>query len=121
MKWFWYHDMHSGGDLKTQYYHIYIQAESEELANRIFYARFDRNPNCVTCTCCGPDYAVSVHDTLEEATEYNRSKYGQGYEKIDEVPLDVYLETVSRIIAIPHGEVSPADSVPVQGYVWHET
>ena len=73
MPWTHYHDMHSGGGTKVENYeHIYIEAEQEE-AERIFYARFDRNPHRVTCTCCGPDYSIEQKPTLKQASGYQRN------------------------------------------------
>jgi hypothetical protein len=63
--------MHSGGDQKLEWAHIYIEAPEEE-AKSVFYARFGRNPERVTCTCCGDDYDIEEFETLEEATAYQR-------------------------------------------------
>jgi hypothetical protein len=73
--WTRFMDMHSGGSQKLAWDTIYIQAP-RELAERVFQAKFDRNPNSVTCTCCGPDYSVSdgePGDDLYNATGYNRN------------------------------------------------
>lgn len=68
---FW--DMHSGGSLKVPpYSKIYIQAD-EETARRIFEERFGRDPDHVTCNCCGPDYSVNEFDSLAEATAFHRN------------------------------------------------
>lgn len=69
--WTQFHDMHSGGGQKLEWARIYIQAPKEE-AKRIFYARFGRNPERITCTCCGRDYSIHEHPSLEEATAYER-------------------------------------------------
>lgn len=70
---FW--DMHSGGGCKEKpYEQIYIEAESEEEAKRIFYGRFGHNPDRVTCTCCGRDYSISSSESLEDATKYQREQ-----------------------------------------------
>ena len=75
LKWIHFWDMHSGGGVKQKpYKHIYIEATSQDEAEVIFYKRFKHNPNRVTCTCCGSDYSVSEYDTLEAATEYQRTK-----------------------------------------------
>jgi hypothetical protein len=63
--------MHSGGDQKLDWGHIYIEAPEEE-AMVIFYNRFGRNPHRVTCTCCGEDYSVTEYPTLEIATAFER-------------------------------------------------
>ncbi len=64
-------DMHSGGGCKTDYEYIYIQAPIEK-AMTIFEERFGRNPDNVTCDCCGDDYSISESATLEIATGYER-------------------------------------------------
>jgi hypothetical protein len=38
----------------------------------VFYAVFGRNPNRVTCTCCGEDYSISGYADLAQATGYER-------------------------------------------------
>jgi hypothetical protein len=53
--WTRFMDMHSGGDAKTG--DVFIEAP-EAQARAIFTARFDRDPDHVTCTCCGRDYSV---------------------------------------------------------------
>ena len=64
--------MHSGGGSKEPPYEkIYIEAPEDE-AKVIFYNRFDHAPDRVSCTCCGEDYSVSEHETLERATAYER-------------------------------------------------
>jgi hypothetical protein len=68
---FW--DMHSGGGTKVDPFEkIYIQAPEAE-AKVIFYKRFGRNPERVTCTCCGEDYSISEYPTLQEASGYHRN------------------------------------------------
>jgi hypothetical protein len=69
--WTQFYDMHSGGGQKLDWPHIFIQAPEDE-ARVIFYNRFGRSPNRVTCTCCGPDYSISETSTLELATAYER-------------------------------------------------
>ncbi len=69
--WTQFWDMHSGGPSKEAWSKIYIEA-SEEDAKLIFYNRFGHNPERVSCTCCGEDYAVEEFDSLEEATAYHR-------------------------------------------------
>jgi hypothetical protein len=65
--------MHSGGSQKLEWGHIFIEAEEEE-AGIIFYNRFGKDPDSVTCSCCGADYSVREYDSLEEATEFHRGK-----------------------------------------------
>lgn len=69
--WTHFHDMHSGGSQKLKWGHIFIEAPQAE-AEIIFQNRFKRNPNRVTCTCCGADYSISEEPTLEQATAFER-------------------------------------------------
>jgi hypothetical protein len=64
-------DMHSGGHLKTPYTHIYIDEPLGE-AIRTFKELFKRDPDNVTCKCCGEDFVYEQYDSLEEATAYDR-------------------------------------------------
>lgn len=104
---FW--DMHSGGRSKEEWEQIYIEA-SEEEATLIFYNRFGHNPNRVTCTCCGEDYAISEHKTLGEATSFHRrNKTIKEYSEQEEV------------LIIRKKDIRPEErrgSLPTQGYVW---
>ncbi len=69
---FW--DMSSGGKEKLDWPLIYIEAPEQE-ARKLFVDLFHRDPNNVTCQCCGPDYSITEYETLDEATEYHRSEY----------------------------------------------
>lgn len=69
--WTRFMDMHSGGGQKEKFAYIYIEAPQRE-AEVIFQNRFGHNPNRVTCTCCGEDYSIGDHETLEDATGYDR-------------------------------------------------
>lgn len=69
--WTEFHDMHSGGGQKEKFSHCFIEAD-EEQAKSVFFARFGHNPKRVTCTCCGSDYSISTHHSLQEATAYER-------------------------------------------------
>ena len=110
---FW--DMHSGGGQKLDWDKIYIEAPEEEAVS-IFYSKFGRSPNRVTCTCCGPDYSITEYKTLDEATDYHRGgSYGR-----ERLSLEEY-------IAKDHVKVVYADEieccerkshVPEEGYVW---
>jgi hypothetical protein len=64
-------DMHSGGKLKTPFTHIYVDAPLKK-ALEIFKDTFKRNPDNVTCKCCGEDFVYEQYDSLEEATAYDR-------------------------------------------------
>lgn len=73
MPWTHFNDMHSGGGTKVDgYEHIYIEAD-RETATAVFYNRFGRSPERVTCTCCGPDYSIEEKPTLKQATGYERN------------------------------------------------
>lgn len=86
MKWTEFMDMHSGGGQKLKWHHIFIQAP-EEKAEIIFQNRFNRNPNRVTCSCCGADYSISEWESLEQATAYERAcRYAYFDKKGKEIP-----------------------------------
>lgn len=80
--WTRFHDMHSGGSQKLEWSRIYIEAPHAE-ARVVFFKRFGRNPDRVTCTCCGPDYSLSEYRTLAEATAFER---GCGYVENSRIP-----------------------------------
>ena len=69
--WTQFMDMHSGGGRKLEWEYIYIEAPADE-AKAIFFNRFGRNPEKVTCTCCGDDYSLTEGDSLEQVTAFNR-------------------------------------------------
>jgi hypothetical protein len=69
--WTHFWDMHSGGGQKLDWANIFIEAPEAE-AKVIFYNRFGRNPERVTCTCCGEDYSIDESPTLAKATAYQR-------------------------------------------------
>lgn len=72
LRWFHFWDMSSGGGQKLAWKHIFIQARNEDAAVNKFKRLFDRDPNFVTCDCCGPDYSISDDDTLANLTAYHR-------------------------------------------------
>lgn len=72
--WTHFWDMCSGGGRKLKWDHIFIEAPRDE-AELIFQNRFGRNPNRVTCTCCGPDYSIYDGEDLEEMTAFYRKKH----------------------------------------------
>ena len=78
--WTHFWDMHSGGDSKEPWEHIFIEAPETKAVN-IFYRTFGHSPEDVACPCCGANYAVAEHDTLEEATEYHREYFEEGTER----------------------------------------
>ncbi len=102
MKTTTFYDMHSGGSLKESVALIIIEAPEAE-AISVFYARYGHNPRRVTCTCCGPDYSIDEHESLEEA----QNSY-------------FALNTPSQR-TIKHDEITDTERhtpVPEQGYIW---
>lgn len=71
MTWTRFFDMHSGGGQKLDWSHIYVDLPEKE-AKRYFEDKFGRDPELVTCECCGEDYSISESETLEKATAYDR-------------------------------------------------
>lgn len=72
MAWTKFWDMYSGGRVKLDPVDkVFIEAPMEQ-AIGVFYARFCINPYHITCDCCGEDYSISEHETLEDATKYHR-------------------------------------------------
>lgn len=127
--WTRFMDMHSGGGTKEgPYEYIYIEAPLPE-AKVIFYNRFGHNPERVSCTCCGPDYVIYEHATLEEATAFERGC-------LYDARLDAYVDeprsghhAMSQwtqrpdVLVIRGDEIEPSErvgDVPEQGYVWRD-
>ena len=95
-------DMHSGGKLKTPFTHIYVDAPLDE-ALAIFKDIFQRDPNNVTCKCCGEDFIYEESDSLEEATAYDRGAEwnDQGYDyKTAKMSLEEYFSGKNKVIFI---------------------
>ena len=93
-KWTEFWDMHSGGGRKLRWEEIYIEAPRAE-AERIFEALFDRDPNNVTCDCCGGDYSISEYDSLDEATKYERK----------DVLLEEYVKYTPRVKVVTRADI----------------
>lgn len=80
--WTRFMDMHSGGGRKTDYDIIYIEARVDR-ARVIFENRFGRDPDDVTCNCCGPDFSIDPYpwddaeehevESLQQVTAFERS------------------------------------------------
>jgi hypothetical protein len=70
--WTQFMDMHSGGGQKLEWSNIYIEAPEDE-ARAVFYSRFGRDPDNVTCECCGSDYSLSSEETLLQASGFDRN------------------------------------------------
>lgn len=128
--WTQFWDMHSGGGQKLDWARIYIEADQQE-AISVFYSRFGRNPDRVTCTCCGPDYSISTSETLEQVSGYHRNCKTKDNKYIEEVADDFrsrkgYM-TVEQYSALPEVKIIRASEikdderkhdVPEEGYVW---
>jgi hypothetical protein len=95
-------DMHSGGRLKTPFTHIYVDAPLDR-ALEIFKETFKRKPDNVTCKCCGEDFVYEEHESLEEATAYDRkcewveNKYDLSTAQIS---IDQYFSGNNKVIFI---------------------
>lgn len=131
-KWTRFMDMHSGGDAKTKFDKWYIEAPLEQ-AKVIFYNLSGRNPDQVTCTCCGDDYSYSESNSLHQATAYDRgcaysaklhrylnrpakkSTWPKPYETLED-----YLKRPD-IKVVYAKDIKPAHrigTIPQSGYVW---
>ena len=55
--WTRFTDMYSRGERKLEWEHIYIELP-ELQAIEYFKQMFNRDPNNITCSCCGEDYAI---------------------------------------------------------------
>ena len=55
----YFFDMSSGGGSKLDTDNIYIEAK-KSLAKVVFERVFDRDPENVTCQCCGCDYSIDT-------------------------------------------------------------
>lgn len=82
--WYLFWDMHSGGSQKLDWSSIYIEDQSRAIAIAAFESLFQRDPDHVTCLCCGPDYSISDHDSLEQASAYHRSCAFEGGRWVEE-------------------------------------
>jgi hypothetical protein len=59
--WTQFSDMSSGGRSKLEWSSIFIEL-AEGDAIEYFKSTFNRDPNNITCECCGEDYAITEHD-----------------------------------------------------------
>lgn len=67
MTWTKFYDMHSGGSVKEPPFEvIYIQLPQDQAIDA-FELRFGHSPGDIACNCCGENYSVSEHETLELA------------------------------------------------------
>jgi hypothetical protein len=83
INWTEFLDMHSGGDQKLEWAHVFIEAPEAE-AVAIFKRRFLRDPNNVSCDCCGEDFAIYEGESLKEMSRYSRGcSYDNGEDARD--------------------------------------
>ena len=123
--------MHSGGGQKLKWGRIYIEAPESE-ARVIFQNRFDRNPERVTCTCCGEDYSITESISLAQSTGYARGcdyddtthlcierpgKYSSGYQTLAEYEKDDSVHIVRKEDILPSERKG---ALVREGYVWVE-
>jgi len=120
-KWVEFHDMCSGGRAKEVYSHIYIEADDEADACRVFYHHFGHSASRVTCTCCGEDYSVTEYESLHDATAFDRNcKWDQvAGEYVDEqdptstrryIPLDTYL-ALPNVLVLRDADIPAAEHI----------
>ena len=120
MSWTLFWDMYSGGGRKEKFSKCFIEAPARE-AQVVFYNRFGHLACNVTCDCCGPDYSISESDTLDDLSEFHRSR---GYPKRLTLPLNDWLENVKDdedILVIWADEISDEDKageIPAYGDCW---
>lgn len=82
--WTRFMDMHSGGGTKVKdYEYIYIQAALDEAVS-YFESSFGRDPYDVACDCCGQNYSIDQHETIEQATAYERGCLYKGEKYVEE-------------------------------------
>lgn len=79
--WTIFTDSHSGGKQKLEWEIILLEV-GEKHAPSFFEELFGRDPDHITCSCCGSDYSWDEYETIEKATGYYRNcdyKIGEGY------------------------------------------
>ena len=96
-------DMYSGGCRKSQWEYIYIEGNEED-ARAIFEERFGRNPDNITCNCCGEDYFVSEYETLEEATYFERRDF---LRRGNSLSIDDFFDKYPNVLLIKCNEKCP--------------
>jgi hypothetical protein len=52
-----FYDLHSGGGQKAEFAQYYFEAPEAE-ARKLFQEMTGRDPNNITCPCCGEDFSV---------------------------------------------------------------
>lgn len=110
--WTEFMDMCSGGDQKQAFAYLYIEAGKHD-AMRVFRNRFGRDPNRITCHCCGEDYTIECHPDLLQLTGYDREcSYDRATNQYldNGTPLEEYLKR-SDIRVIRAEDITEADMV----------
>jgi hypothetical protein len=69
--WTQFWDMSTGGKEKSPHKLIYIRGDRKE-ATQTFIERFGRDPEHMTCRCCGVDYSITTEPALWLATAWWR-------------------------------------------------
>lgn len=128
--WTLFWDMHSGGGTKVKPYEkIYIEAPMAQ-ATAVFWHRFKRNPERVTCTCCGPDYSLEEGSLLEVAGYHRGCAFendawvdkpdkSKSYAKKYETEAEYFARP--DVLLIRASEIKPEEltgDVPTEGYQW---
>ncbi len=112
MSWTQFWDMHSGGGAKVKVdgkwkEKIYIEGTEEE-ARALFKQRFNRDPDHITCECCGPDYSVHEEESLNQLTAYHRGCWHDGshYVEVRDTRYDKYYPTAKEAAKV-HPHITP--------------
>jgi|LakMenE18May11ns_1017448.scaffolds.fasta_scaffold9958664_16 hypothetical protein len=97
-------DMHSGGKLKTPFTHIYVDAPLDK-ALEIFKDTFKRDPDNITCKCCGEDFVYEEYNSLEEATAYDcKAEWNDTKQRFDydtaKISIEKYFSGNNKVLFI---------------------
>jgi hypothetical protein len=124
-------DMHSGGSQKLKWSNIIIEAESQRQACAVFYAKFNRSPYRVICTCCGEDYSISERDSIEEYAspgwldseaeyfkQHAKTKDGRDYVMRERERCKSMVANAKIILADEIADEERQGDIPSEGYVW---
>lgn len=135
MVWTRFMDMHTGGRQKLDWAFIYIEAKEDDAA-KVFQHRFGRNPNNITCSCCGEDFSFYEHnEDLQQASGFDRHCLfdGERYIEVSDkyrklIPFEEWLEDAkdedSDHLIIYASDIKPEElkgETPRRGHlVWVE-
>jgi len=95
MTWFHFADRNSGGDQRTEWSDIYVEADDERSAAAIFEARTGASAYGETCDCCGADFGISRGEDLERLTGFER---GRTSYQDSHTSLDAYLARADVLV-----------------------